>query len=194
MKSSNLNSVNSGDTQSQSSRPRPRYAGNITMQMIDDYFNPISKNKDKTTTLNQIKFTTESATNGLGLAPIDKNNQMFGGKSVTGSSSNVIVPFAERMLKDHNDNFEYVNHMRKTFENELKFSSMQESDKSFYPESIANTEEKSVVGSAMSQIGNSINLNPFQKFFSFQFVVDSSVSCCLILNLSTSLFEKTHET
>jgi HrpA-like RNA helicase len=74
-----------------------RYYGNITIEMIDDFLNPISKNKGKDQRY-QIKFTPELATHGMGLIEENANN------SSNSSASGNRNPAGRNIALSRNDN------------------------------------------------------------------------------------------
>ena len=75
---------------------KPRYHGNITIEMIDDFLNPFSKKKE---TVSKVKFAPPPVTDGQGLVDTKPN---------------------ARYNKTRENNFDYVTNNRRHYEKELK--------------------------------------------------------------------------
>lgn len=122
-----------------SSRLQTRYAGNITIEMIDDFLNPISKKKD---VVSKVKFAPPPST----------TSQSFMEPT---TARHRVVKADERACIDKAD-FEYVQKNKRMYEKELRgacnLMAKTSMEDSFLAESVVN-EDRSVVGSAMSQIG-----------------------------------------
>ncbi len=122
---------------------KSRYHGNITIEMIDDFFTPISKRKEVVST---VKFAPASTTDGQGLIEPDSRlgkltNMTYGQKELLRANS-----------ESHRD-FEYVQRNKRYYEKELKEESLRLAELHIELNETAVTEQRSVVGSAMSQIG-----------------------------------------
>ncbi len=124
---------------------KSRYHGNITIEMIDDFFTPISKRKEVVST---VKFAPVSTTEGQGIIEPDPRI----GKRINLSYGQ------KELLKAQGEStrdFDYVQKNKRCYEKELKENSSRLAElqiESFLNET-AMTEDRSVVGSAMSQIG-----------------------------------------
>ena len=121
MRSSN-SSLNSSE------KPVPRYHGNITLAMIDDFLNPISKKKD---VISKIKFAAPPTTNGDGIVEQEAPNEH---SYQTNKVDTSYMPFSRRETAR---DFDYINQQRKNYEKELKESASQ-FEKHFLDNSVSN--------------------------------------------------------
>lgn len=92
---------------------KSRYHGNITIEMIDDFLDPISKKKDY---VSKVKFAPTSSTEGQGFVKEDENQR---GSAVRN------IPFN---LRDTGDNFDYVVQNKRNYEKELQDTSSVQSN------------------------------------------------------------------
>lgn len=108
--------------------------GDITLEMIDDFLNPINKKKSKDLRP-EITFVSPTATNGMGIIDYGLGRhssvQSLSARSnLTSSEHGSLIdenylPFRSRENPD--DEFAYVNHIRKEFLKELKESGQETS-------------------------------------------------------------------
>lgn len=123
------------------SNTKSRYHGNITIEMIDDFLDPISKKKD---VVSKVKFAPSSTTDGHGFV---KQDETHSGTEIRN------IPFN---LRDTEDNFDYVAQNKRNYEKELKDTlevhSNLNQEASFVLENSIINEDRSIVGSALSQI------------------------------------------
>lgn len=134
-----------------SSAAKPRYHGNITIEMIDDFLNPISKKKE---VVSKVKFAPSATTGGQGIIDFDSDKK---------NSNHSYLPFHQR--DNNKSNFEYVSHNKRQYEKELRETQDSYSnlhlEASFLAETalMEKSDDQSIVGSAMSQIESVSTMN-----------------------------------
>ena len=135
---------------SSSALNKPRYHGNITIEMIDDYLNPFLNGvQKKEERRSKVKFVPPPTTSGLGL-PSEK-------------ATNIVRKSNHPELS----NFDYVQQNKRQYERELKEERVSYSSKAYefmnFPEQPFDAQNsqgsQSVVGSAMSQIESVTTMN-----------------------------------
>jgi len=153
MKSSNNSSLNaSTDSVNRSTNTNgcyeinplqpKRYYAEVTIDMIDDFMNPFTALKDPSRiAANKMQLVPPPSTNGLGL------------RDEQGETDDLKAP-AFFCNRNNKDNREYAKQARRQFEKELIDSAAMESNA--YESHI---DDRSIVGSAMSQIESVTTLN-----------------------------------
>lgn len=136
---------------SSSASSKPRYHGNITIEMIDDYFNPfLNLKKEK---VSKVKFVPGPTTNGQGL-PMDPRSRNIVQKTrATNDINNFDYVIQnkrqyEREIKEERDSI-----ANRTFERPAEFAPLHDTS------AASHAGTRSIVGSGMSQIESVTTMN-----------------------------------
>jgi hypothetical protein len=137
------NSFNASGGAQQSSTTRSKLFGDVTLEIIDDFLNPINKKKTDSQ-IHKIKFIPTSESFGLGLRTYDSDDEIFN----DADSDRYSRP------KTPVDDFKYAEQLRADYEKELvREMSIADQSASTMTESVYQDDgTNSMVGSQMSQI------------------------------------------
>jgi hypothetical protein len=137
----NFNNLSNSSSGNQSTG-RPKLFGDVTLEIIDDFLNPINRTKTDNQT-HKIKFIPTSESFGLGIRSYDSDDDTF----IDSESDRYSRP------KTPVDEYKYAEQLRDEYEQEL----VREMSNTIIDQSTNMTESQddgaySVVGSQMSQI------------------------------------------